>query len=139
MWSETEYRDEAVREICYNCGSPTARKSYNFFRRLSYVAGSKVWSKVWSKGNTPIAFYYAHRCKDHIRLIEIAVREDYQRQGLGRKLLYSLLSRMREEGQDTLTFRTPIDEEAQSFWLKMGARIMDVKGEDYEMQLKIKI
>ena len=28
-------------------------------------------------------------------------------------------------------------ENAQFFWLKQGARIMDVKGEDYEMEIKI--
>lgn len=29
--------------------------------------------------------------------------------------------------------------DAQHFWLKQGAKIMDVKGDDYEMQLKIKL
>lgn len=134
-WTETGYSDAAVKAICYDCGSPTAKRSYNYFRRLDYVTGSKVWSK----GDTPVAFYYASRCRDHVRLIEIAVRSGYQRQGLGRKLLFRLLSQMRDAGLDTLTFRTPIDEEAQSFWLKMGARITDIKGGDYEMELKIKI
>lgn len=139
MWRETNYSENEVKEICYNCGSPTAKKSYNFFRRMHYVTGGKVWSKVWSKDGIPVAFYYASRCKDHVRLIEIAVREDYHKQGIGRKMLSRLLSQMKQEGLDTLTFRTPISEEAQFFWLKMGAKIIDVKGGDYEMELKIKI
>lgn len=28
------YNDEAVKDICYNCGSPVAKRSYNYFRRL---------------------------------------------------------------------------------------------------------
>lgn len=139
MWSETRYDDAAVKDICYNCGSQTAKKSYNFFKRMNYVTGGKVWSKVWSKDGKPVAFYYASRCKDHVRLIEIAVKKDYQKQGLGRKLCSRLLSQMKENGIDTLTFRTPINEEAQFFWLKMGAKIVDVKGTDYEMELKIKL
>lgn len=138
-WTETGYDDAAVKAICYDCGSPTAKRSYNYFRRMDYVTGSKVWSKVWSKGATPVAFYYASRCRDHVRLIEIAVRSGYQRQGIGQKMLFRLLSQMKDEGLDTLTFRTPIDEEAQNFWQKMGARITDIKGQDYEMELKIKL
>lgn len=139
MWMESEYDDKLVKEICYNCGSKTAKQSYNFFRRMNYVTGGKVWSKVWSKDGKPVAFYYASRCKDHVRLIEIAVRIEYQGQGIGRKLLFRLLRQMKENSIETLTFRTPINENAHSFWLKMGAKIIDVKGKDYEMELKIKL
>ena len=137
MFQVSQYSDKAVKEICYNCGSKTAKQSYNYFRRIHYVTGGKVWSKVWSK--EPIAFYYASRCRDHVRLIEIAVRKEYQGQGIGKMVLFDLLSRMREAGLSKLTFRTPIAEEAQNFWLHMGGRIMDVKGDDYEMELTIKI
>lgn len=132
---ESEYDDKLVKEICYNCGSKTAKQSYNFFRRMNYVTGGKVWSK----DGKPVAFYYASRCKDHVRLIEIAVRIEYQGQGIGRKLLFRLLRQMKENSIETLTFRTPINENAHSFWLKMGAKIIDVKGKDYEMELKIKL
>lgn len=139
MWMESEFDDKLVKEICYNCGSKTAKQSYNFFRRMNYVTGGKVWSKVWSKDGKPVAFYYASRCKDHVRLIEIAVRIEYQGHGIGRKLLFRLLRQMKENSIETLTFRTPINENAHSFWLKMGAKIIDVKGKDYEMELKIKL
>lgn len=138
MYRVTGYDDKAVKDICYHCGSKVAKKSYNYFRRIDYVTGSKVWSKVWSKGDTPIAFYYASRCRDHVRLIEIAVREEYHKRGIGRMVLLDLLSHMKQAGLYKLTFRTPIVEEAQGFWLHIGARIMDVKGEDYEMELTIK-
>ena len=144
MLEVSQYTDKAVKDICYNCDSPTAKQSYNYFRRIHYVTGGKVWSKVWSKveqggARTPIAFYYASRCRDHVRLIEIAVRKEYHKQGIGKYVLFDLLSRMKEAGLSKLTFRTPIVEEAQYFWLHMGARIMDVKGDDYEMELKINL
>lgn len=138
MYQIIGYTGKAVKDICYNCGSPIARRSYNYFRRLDYVAGSKVWSKVWSKDDMPVAFYYAYRCKNHVRLIEIAVRKEFQGQGVGKSVLFHLLSQMKQHGLYKLTFRTPIAEDAHNFWLHIGARIVDVKGADYEMELTIK-
>lgn len=133
------YNDSKVKEICYNCNSKTAKASYNYFRRIAYVSGGKVWCKVWCKGDKPVAFFYAVRCRDHVRLIEIAVHRDYQRQGIGRMALYDLLTAMKSVGLNTLTFRTPMNEDAQHFWLRMGASIVDIKDADYVMQIKIKI
>ena len=45
------YNDSKVKEICYNCNSKTAKASYNYFRRIAYVSGGKVWCKVWCKGD----------------------------------------------------------------------------------------
>ena len=146
------YNDSKVKEICYNCNSKTAKASYNYFRRIAYVSAPlhhlplldsakgayKVWCKVWCKGDKPVAFFYAVRCRDHVRLIEIAVHRDYQRQGIGRMALYDLLTAMKSVGLNTLTFRTPMNEDAQHFWLKIGASIVDVKDNDYVMQIKIK-
>lgn len=68
-------------------------------------------------------------------MIEIAVRDEYKGQGIGRLLLYRLLARMKADGVFRLTFRTPINEKAQYFWLKQGAKIIDVKGNDYVMEI----
>lgn len=143
MWTESNYQDRAVKEICYNCGSKTAKKSYSFFKRMEYLTGGKSLEKVlcsvWYLDGVPAAFFYANKSRSHVRLIEIAVKKDLQGKGIGRKILFRLLSLMKEHGIDTLTFRTPINEQAQFFWLKMGARITGMKGDDYEMELKIKI
>lgn len=136
MWKVNGYDDTAVKAICYNCDSPTAKQSYNYFRRMHFVTGGKVWSKVWSK--KPVAFYYASRCRDHVRLIEIAVHKDYQGQGIGRMVLLDLLSATKRAGLHKLTFRTPINERAADFWLHMGATITGLKDEDYEMEINIK-
>lgn len=131
------YDDKVVKEICYHCGSKTAKASYNYFRRLIYVGGSKVWSKVWSKDGRPIGFYLAMRARDHIRLIEIAVMSDCQGQGYGRMMLYDLLKSMKVVGLNTLTMRTPINETAIDFWVHMGAKITGLKQEDYTLEICI--
>ena len=143
MWTESNYQDRAVKDICYNCGSKTAKKSYSFLKRMEYLTGGKsleeVLCSVWYLDGVPAAFFYANKSRSHVRLIEIAVKKDLQGKGIGRKILFRLLSLMKEHRMDTLTFRTPINEQAQFFWLKMGARITGMKGDDYEMELKIKI
>lgn len=132
MWRA--YDERIAKQVCYDCGSPVSKRTYPFFRRMLYTSGDKVWSELYGDQ----ALYFATKARDHVRLIEIAVRTPYQGTGLGRKMLFRLLSRMKAAGLYKLTFRTPIAEEAQKFWLHLGARIMDVKGEDYEMELTIK-
>lgn len=132
MW--TEYNDKVARDICYNCGSEVSKRSYNYFRTALHYSPDKVWSEIYDGK----AMYFATRARDHVRLIEIAVRSEYQGQGIGKKVLFRLLQRMKAANLYKLTFRTPIVEEAQNFWLHIGARIVDVKGADYEMELTIK-
>lgn len=132
MWRD--YDSKIARQICYDCGSPVSMAAYNYFRTALHYAPDKVWAECYGDQ----ALYFATRAKEHVRLIEIAVRTPYQGRGLGREVLFRLLSRMKRAGLYKLTFRTPIVEEAQNFWLHIGARIVDVKGEDYEMELTIK-
>lgn len=80
-------------------------------------------------------FYFATKAKSHARLIEIAVRDEYKGRGVGKLLLYRLLARMKADGLHKLTFRTPMNESAHNFWLKQGAKIIDVKGNDYVMEI----
>lgn len=128
--------DKCIKDICYNCGSKSLKATYPFFRRAMYL--SKMGG-VWCELFGDQSFYFATVARTHIRLIGIAVKDDCKGQGLGKAALYRLLQRMAAVGIDTLTFRTSMHEDAQHFWLKQGAMIMDVKGDDYEMQLKIKL
>lgn len=132
MWRAFDIK--VAKEICYGCNSPVSKAAYNYFRTAMFRTPDKVWAELYSDQ----ALYFATRARDHVRLIEIAVRSQYQGRGIGREVLFRLLSRMKAAGLYKLTFRTPIAEEAQKFWLHLGARIMDVKGEDYEMELTIK-
>lgn len=132
MWRP--YDDKTARDICYNCNSSVSRQSYAYFRTALHYNADKVWSEMYEDK----AFYFAARNKTHCRLIEIAVRKEWQGQGIGKLVLFRLLSRMKANGLYKLTFRTPIVEDAQNFWLHIGAKIVDVKGNDYEMELTIR-
>lgn len=132
MW--TGYNDAVVKDICYNCDSEVSRRSFAYFRTMLYRSPKTFWSEVYDGR----AFYVANRCRDHVRLVEIAVRKDSQGQGVGRKVLFRLLSQMKRVGLYKLTFRTPIAERAQDFWLHIGAEIVGVKDGDYEMEINIK-
>lgn len=46
---------------------------------------------------------------------------------------------MQRAGIDTFKFRTNQNEDAIKFWTAQGARIVDVNGNDYEMELIIKL
>lgn len=132
MW--TGYDGKVIKNICYNCNSEVSRKSYAFFRTMMFRSPKTFWAEVYDGR----AFYVANRCKDHVRLVEIAVHKDSQGRGIGKKVLFRLLSRMKQAGLYKLTFRTPIVEEAQNFWTHIGARIVGLKDDDYEMEITIK-
>lgn len=146
----TGFSDKAVKEICFGCWSKVAKDSYNYIKRMNVVTKGRVWEKTICKVlhiqvdqegvnvTIPGAFYYASVCREHIRLIEIAVRSDFQGKGLGRVMLYDLLEYAKRKGKHRMTFRTPMREKAPEFWLHMGANIIGTKGNDFEMEINIK-
>lgn len=138
MWIVSKYNSTSAKDVCYNCDSQVAKHSYSYFRAAKYRSADKVMCKIWHDGELPVALYFAIKCRRHARLIEIAVRSEYKHRGIGRMVLFDLLSEIKQCGITKLTFRTPMNEPAKDFWLHMGATIMDVKGNDYEMGINIK-
>lgn len=92
MWRP--YDDKTARDICYNCNSPVSRRSYAYFRTALHYNADKVCSEMYEDK----AFYFAIRNKTHCRLIEIAVRKEWQGQGIGKLVLFRLLSQMKVNG-----------------------------------------
>lgn len=84
------------------------------------------------------AFWYGIMQKSTFRLVAIAVRSDCQRQGLGTRMLDTIMEMCRENGIGKITLRTHQGGRAQSFWLRHGAQITEQKGEDVEMSVKVK-
>ena len=85
-----------------------------------------------------MGFYYGIRGKSHFRLIAIAVRTDYQKQGYGKLLLNQLFSYCTENGLSRVTLRTHQGGAAEAFWKHMGAEITGQKEGDWEMEIKVK-
>lgn len=136
-WREIIYeRDkQAVHDICYGCGSRSMKDTFGYLNLMYFRFPDNVVAEILDEK----VFYVARKAKTHWRLIGIAVKKEYQGMKLGEKALFRLLKRLSLAGLDTLTLRTSMSEEAQHFWLKQGARIMDVNGGDYEMEIKIKL
>lgn len=128
------YDEKVIKDICYNCGSDSVKHAYPYFRKMLYNSPRTFWCEILDDK----AFYVANKAKTHARLIAIAVKEEHQGKNIGREALYRLLYRLSQAGLSKLTFRTSRRENAQYFWLKTGARIMDVKGDDYEMEITLK-
>ena len=133
MWKG--YDKQVIHDVCHNCDSPVSKKSSSY---IEYMHHCLPEDKVFCECYGDRGFFFATKAKGHARLIEIAMSTKYKGQGLGKRLLYRLLSRMKAEGLYKLTFRTPIDEPAQDFWVHMGARIVGLKDNDYEMEIKFK-
>lgn len=130
------HTNERVRSICYGCGSPTMKHTWSYLR-VSDKFCKNVLAEVLEDGT---AFYYVAISKTHARLIGIAVKDSKQRKGLGKMVLFRLLSQLKNIGLNKLTLRTSSHEEAQFFWLAVGAVITgyDPKSEDYEMEIIFK-
>ena len=133
MWRG--YDKQVIKDICYNFDSPVSKKSASY---IDYMQRCLPADKVWCECFDGKAFYFATVAKSHARLIEIAVRNGHKGHGIGRKVLFRLLSRMKKAGLSKLTFRTPIDERAADFWLHVGAIITGLKDNDYEMEINIR-
>lgn len=129
----TAHTNEQVRTICYDCGSTTMKHTWAYLR-VSDKFCKRVLSEVAEDGSM---FYYATLSKAHARLIGIAVKGSEQGKGYGKMALFRLLSHLKAIGLHKLTLRTSSHEEAQKFWLAVGASITgyDPKSEDYEMEI----
>ena len=133
MWKG--YDKGVFKDVCYNCDSPISKQSCSYIELMQHrLPKEKVLCERWDSSG----FFFATKSKNHARLIEIAVHKDFKGKGLGKKLLYRLLTRCKMEGIFKLTFRTPIHEKAIGFWLHIGATIVGLKEDDYEMELIFK-
>lgn len=135
-WKEIDYnRDkQAIHDICFDCGSKCMKDTFGYLNLMYFRFPDNVVAEILDNK----AFYVARKAKNHWRLIGIAVKKQHQGEKLGKTALFRLLYRLRKAGLDTLTLRTSMQEEAKFFWLKIGARIIDVNGGDYEMEIKLK-
>lgn len=72
-----------------------------YIRTARYFGGDKFWCEILDGK----AFYYGIRGKAHFHLIAIAVRQEYQHQGIATKLLNRIMDRCRENGLNKITLR----------------------------------
>lgn len=124
---------DTIRDIAKNCGSKSVKSSISFLERMNYLSPDKLVCEVIDD----VGFYGACICKKHLRLYEIAVREDAHKQGYGKVMMMRMVKLCRQKGLEKITFRTAKNETAVEFYKKLGAVITGEKGEDWEMELRV--
>lgn len=123
-------------QICKSCGNRSVKTESAFVRTAVWTTQNNP-QKLWCEFLGEEAFYLCLLCKNHVRCLFVVVCESEQGKGLGKILVQRILSRMKQKGIKKLTFRTNQDGSSLGFWKKCGAKIVDVKGNDYEMELNI--
>ena len=127
-----------LERICRESGSASVRHDAAYLRTAVWQSRAHPdW--IWCEVLNECAFYMARRrAGGGLRLIEMAVVEAAHGQGLGRAMCGRLFARAQNAGITVIQFRTNRDNSALGFWQKMGGRIMDVNGDDYEMEITLR-
>ena len=127
-----------LERICRESGSVSVAKHAAFLRTAVWHTEEHP-ENLWCEILNDVAFYMCTRCRNHVRGVDTVVMEKYHGRGWGKLLNDRRLARMKAEGIPLFKFRTNRDDSALGFWLKQGAQIVDVRGDDYEMELRIKL
>lgn len=142
VWRELDRNSKRdlklVERICRESGSVHCRNELAFMRACLFRTSSKP-KDLWCEILNDCAFYMCVRCKKHVRGVFTCVLEKFHGKGLGRLLCERCFARMKANGIDTFKFRTSQHEDAFKFWTRMGAHIVGVNGDDFEMEMKINL
>lgn len=125
-----------LERICRESGSASVARHAAFLRTAVWHTEAHP-QNLWCEILNDAAFYMCTRCRKWVRGVDTVVMERYHGRGWGKALNDRRLARMRAAGIPLFRFRTSRDGSALGFWLKQGARIVDVRGDDYEMELRI--
>ena len=124
--------EKLIHDICYGCGDNHIKNCRGYLQTINYFAKQQYFCDIFDE----VAFFAAVKNKKHIRLIAVAVLEEHQRKGYGRRILFYEMQKAIRFGLREITFRTSIDGTAINFWTKLGARITGRSGQDWEMKLQ---
>lgn len=140
MWRKFDRNNiddvKLLERLCKESGSASVAKEAAYIRRAIWLTKDKP-QNLWCEIYDNLGFYMCTQCKSHVRGILTVVHKEHQGKGLGKIINDRRLQRMYKEGIDTFKFRTNINEKAIDFWVRQGAKIVGLKGNDYEMELKI--
>lgn len=130
----TQHYDlKVLTAIAKASGSTALIQESRYLRRAKFYAKGKFWCEILGD----IAFYAGTIGKSHFRLIEIAVRKEYQGRGYGRRMMWRIFGLCRKRGLSKITLRTSREESAVDFYKKFGGIIVGQKDGDYEMEIKV--
>ena len=120
-------------QIARMCGNKSARDAVAYLRRAHYNNRESFVCELFDD----VAFYAGSVGKDHFRLYEMAVKEEYRGKGYGKAMLVRIKKICKEKGVSKITLRTSREDGAAGFYRKGGAIVVGRKGEDIEMEIAI--
>lgn len=126
------FNKEIVYGIAKECGSAVVKKTVSYIS-APFISGSE---KFICEVIDDCAFWAASVCKKHLRLYEMAVKQEKQKQGYGKAMILRMKKVCRENGLEKITLRTSKTEGAMGFYAKNGGTIVGEKGDDYEVEIK---
>ena len=129
----TGYDAKTVERIARNCDSKSVKDGVAFLRRINIFEPERFYCEVIDD----VGFFAGLICKDHFRLYEIAVENEYKGKGYGKIMLLRVKKICWEHGLTRITLRTSKEENAVNFYRKFGGKITGQKKNDWEMELKV--
>lgn len=133
MKAVSGYDNKTIRTIVNNCGSKAIKSEIAYLRAQVYRSKDKVVIETVDE----TAFFAIYVGVKHIRLLFIAVEKENQGKGYGKILFKRIVSIAKERGIPKITFKTSINENAIDFYEHIGAKIVGISGNDYEMEYSV--
>lgn len=127
------FDERTCEDIARHCGSASVRSSIAWLRRAHFNNPDKFVCEIVDG----VAFWAADICRTHMRLYEIAVREEHHGKGYGKVMMLRMAKTCKENKLSKITLRTAKDEDAIKFYKKMGAVIVGEKGNDWEVEIRL--
>ena len=128
-----KYEKNIIKEIAKGCGSKNVKSTYSYLDVMNYHSNGKFKCEIIDD----CAFFAGLVAKHHFRLIETAVKEEYQGKGYGSLIIMRMKRLCIKNNLSKITLRTSKEETAVNFFRKYGGVIVGEKKNDYEMEIKI--
>ncbi len=125
----TNWDEERCKAVARKSGVKQTEKDVSFGRFLYHHNPKKLYIL-----RNDYSFLIANKGKKVLRIVGIAITEEYQRKGIGSILLNKAICDAKEMGMESVTTRS---KEGASFYIKAGFDIVGCKGDDYLLELKI--
>ena len=128
-----KYDRETMKDIIRSCESKTVKGSYGYIDFIHYHRKNIFVFEIIDD----IAFFAGYYWKNHFRLLEMAIKKEYQKKGYGTAMIIRIKKLCKKNNFEKITLRTSKDETALEFFKKQGGVITGEKGNDFEMEIKV--
>lgn len=130
MWITSNFDVGLLTGIAKDSGSKQAVKDVSYASYTTYRSKAKLYCE-----HTENSFIIGTLCKKYFRIIGMATRSEFKRQGLARMLLDRAVQFARECGYSTIYTRS---HDGKDFYCKYGFKVVGEREGDSLLIYKIK-